>query len=88
MSKILKFLVIRRPLGDDITKTQSDILMLQKWKTIKMLISAVCVFFLCWIPFFIFHLVEFLRNPLKKRPCNQSAMYLAVTWLVFSRSVQ
>lgn len=78
-------IVWRRKLGDDLTQSQLNLIILQKWKTIKMLIATVAVFIACWLPFFIYNLMAFKSDGSKKRPCNQNILFLVVIWIAFSR---
>lgn len=50
-----------------------------------MIIAAVVVFILCWLPFFIVNIVYFVKGSQHKRPCTESVPFLIVMWLAFSR---
>ncbi|KAG4078494.1 hypothetical protein HA402_009206 [Bradysia odoriphaga] len=78
-------LVWNRKLGNDLTQSQLHLVILQKWKTIKMLIATVVVFVACWLPFFIYNFITFKSDGSKKRPCNQNILFLLVIWIAFSR---
>lgn len=77
----------KRKLGDDLTQSQINVIITQKWKTIKMLIATVAVFTLCWLPFFIFNFIAFKSDSSKTRPCNQNISFLLVIWIAFSRYI-
>ncbi|XP_037032949.1 RYamide receptor-like [Bradysia coprophila] len=76
--------VWKRKLGDDLTQSQLHLIIVQKWKTIKMLIATVVVFVACWLPFFIYNFITFKSDGSKKRPCNQNLLFLLVIWIAFS----
>ncbi|ODM98581.1 putative G-protein coupled receptor 83 [Orchesella cincta] len=76
--------VLNRNVGN-MTVTQQDTLIRAKWKTIKMLIAAVSVFFLCWFPFFILNMMDyFIGNLKRERPCNKSGAFFLTIWIAFT----
>lgn len=78
------FPVMKRNIGA-MTPAQQEVLLRTKWKTIKMLIAAVAVFFLCWFPFFILNLLDFFKNSARERPCNKSGLFFLAVWIAFTR---
>ncbi len=77
-------IVMKRRVGT-MTPAQQNTLLRTKWKTIKMLIAAVAVFFLCWFPFFIINLMDFVGHSDRKRPCNKSGYFFIAVWFAFTR---
>ncbi|CAL8097238.1 unnamed protein product [Orchesella dallaii] len=75
--------VLKRNVGS-MTASQQDILLRAKWKTIKMLIASVSVFFICWFPFFILNILDFIGNPQRERPCNKSGSFFIAVWIAFT----
>ncbi|KAJ6647967.1 rhodopsin, partial [Pseudolycoriella hygida] len=79
--------VWKRKLDETTTLGQKDTILLQKWRTIRMIIAAVVVFILCWLPFFIVNIYYFVKGSQHKRPCTESVPFLVVMWLAFSRKL-
>lgn len=79
-------IVLRRNVGA-MTPAQQEALLRIKWKTVKMLIAAVAVFFLCWFPFFLLNFLDFFGNPERKRPCNKTGLFFMAVLLAFTRYI-